>query len=274
MSIQSAPRCLRVLGLVVLAAAASLGCSGPGDPRATSIPYPQACERYGFSERRCEAVVASGIAFARLEASAVATIDFIPDPNCGPQPDGTMILCARSGTVVAYLQLTLTDGSVQEQGVYCGVGSAYSLACTESPAIAVHDPVSGGYSDFPENAARLPEVDPEAAAAAEPLEVASLTVPIDHAGPYEVAVGRAKVPNGILTETRLELATPNALAVTTDPGGVWLQVRPADPTRPPFANKYERGWMEGVEIVEVYLVFDVIEFEPDAELAFRDLVVR
>jgi hypothetical protein len=239
-----------------------------------SIPYPQACERYGFSERRCEAVVATGIEFAGLEESAVVAIDFIPDPNCGPQREGTVILCTRSGTVIAYLQLTLTDGSVREQGVYCGVGSAYSLACTETPAIAVHEPVGGGYSDFPENATPLPDVDPQAAAAAEPLEVASLTVAIDHAGPYEVAVGRAKLPNGILTETRLELATPDALAVMTDPGGVWLQVRPADPTRPPFINKYERGWVEGVEIVEVYLVFDVVEFEPDAELVFRDLVVR
>jgi hypothetical protein len=270
---QTTARRLAVVVLVVLACAAACSAAS-ADPRRSSLPYPKACDAYGFSERRCEAIVADGIRMAGVDERTVRSIEFIPNPTCGPQPDGSEILCNRTVTEVAYLRIRLRDGSVVEQSVFCGIDAKYRLACTETPEIAMGVPISGGYADTPEHATPLPEIDPEAAADAEPLEVASMTVPVDHVGRYEVEVGEATVPNGILSETSFILATPDAHAVTTDPNGVWLEVRPSDPGRPPFENKYARGWIDGVEPVRVYLVFTVLSFEPGARLEVVDLTVR
>lgn len=264
---------LIVLVLVALTTATACGL-GPADPRARDLPYPDACGAYGFSERRCEAVVAHAIRAANVDAQAVESIEFIPNPMCGPQPDGSTILCNRSGWEAAYVRIHLAGGSNVEQSVYCGVGSAFQLSCTETPAIPVGNPVHDGYSDTPEGATPLPAIDPAAAAEARALQVESMKIPVDHAGRYDVAVGEATIPNGILSESTFVLATPDALSVTTDPSGIWLAVRPVDPGRPPFENIYARGWIDGTEPVQVSLVFNVVDFTPGATLEVVDLVVR
>jgi len=269
-------RALRVLvAIVAIGSVALSGCSLRSvDPRSADIPYPQACALYKLSRQRCDAVVADGRAQAGLDARQVVSVTFIPDPDCGPQPNGETIVCARSGSQVAYLRFALADGGQVEGGVYCGVDSNYRLACTETPEIRVSAPVGSGYSDTPEGATPVPTIDPVAATSARPLEVASFPIPIDRVGHYEVEVGRATLPNGILSETTFGLANTDAIEVTTTPYGVALAVRSTDPTRPPFTNRFERGWHQGAEEVRVLIVFDVAAFRPGAGLEVVDLVVR
>ena len=58
------------------------------------------------------------------------------------------------------------------------------------------------------------------------------------------------------------------------PDGIRLEVRPTDPTRPPFGNVYDRGIVPGVEEAEVLLVFDVAAAPDGAVLQVRDVEVR
>jgi hypothetical protein len=53
-----------------------------------------------------------------------------------------------------------------------------------------------------------------------------------------------------------------------------LEVRPTDPSRPPFGNVYERGTIDGVEEATVWLAFDVTEVSPGAVLRLVDIDVR
>jgi hypothetical protein len=117
----------------------------------------------------------------------------------------------------------------------------------------------------------MPTIAPTAAAEAVPLDVPSLTVPIDHAGPYGVDVGEAVLPNGILTEATASLPDNTRLDVLI-PQGIWLEVLGEDGK--PMFNIYDHGWRAGTETVHVRLVFTVESFDPGASLVFTDIVVR
>ncbi len=185
------------------------------------------------------------------------------------------------------MTFSLSDGGTRDQEVRClGVGSQDSLACTDHPQIQLSAPYApnGGYHDVPCGdtpggepgsacATPLPSIDPAAAAAAVPLEIASHDYPITATGHLEIDVGRAILPNGILSDARFSLADPSTRAFAVA-SGVHLQVRSLDPSRPPFFNVYEHGWYPGTEAVEVFLVLDVTSVTPGAMLEVRDLVVR
>ena len=53
-----------------------------------------------------------------------------------------------------------------------------------------------------------------------------------------------------------------------------LEVRSLEPDGKPFHNYYEHGWRPGVERVEAVLMFDVLWFEPGADLGLRLVVIR
>ena len=86
-------------------------------------------------------------------------------------------------------------------------------------------------------------------------------------------MGRATLPNGILSDARFTLADVHTRTFQVE-DGIRLEVRSLDPSRPPFDNIYTHGWYPGTEDVEVYLVMDVTSFTPGAMLQVRDLVVR
>ena len=259
--------------------------SGSSSPSPSPSPSPAAtstlpaqidpadCARMKFAEDRCLAVVEAameraGLTWAEIDGVSLATL-----PNTG----------YLGGGPVAGVTFALRDGTTREQDVVCGGISIYSLVCNDHPRVMLIA-ATGGYTDVPCGAipggepgstcaTPMPTIAPAAAAAAVPLEIASRDYPIAGLGHQEILVGRAVLPNGILSDGRFSLADPFTRTFTVR-GGVTLVVRSLDPTRPPFDNIYAHGWYPGTEEVEVYFVFDVTALAPGARLEIRDLVVR
>lgn len=271
----------RLVGILalMLVALMSGGCQlldladGPDvRPRADgSVDYPEGCAHFGFSERRCDAIVAWAEEQLPAAHRPVTAIELAPDP----EPN-----VARTMSFTALVRFRLDDGTSLDFPLYCGIGGQWSLLCTETPEIRISSPTMGGYTDVPcagegpnGCATPLPTFDPIALRAARPLTIAARDIPIDHAGRYEVPVGLAVLPNGILTEASFRLAN-SFIQTVSIADAVWLDVRPTDPSAPPFDNYYLRGWHEGTETVEAVLVFEVVSFEPGATLELRDIVVR
>ena len=68
------------------------------------------------------------------------------------------------------------------------------------------------------------------------------------AGRFEVEVGRAALPNGLLTEASLDISDPPFPGFQL--GGVtMLEIRPVDPPGPPLWNRYVTGWRKGTVTV-------------------------
>jgi hypothetical protein len=218
----------------------------------------------------------------KLAAAEVASIDLLGDPGCGT--DDPDVLCTRTTSFVVRVRVNRVNGGSKEQSVFCGVGGQYTILCTETPEIRIGGPTldGGGYRDVPcsgENGERcatpLPSPEPKAVAAARPLDVDALDIPIDHVGHYAVEVGRAVLPNGVVSRSRFTLAdpTPESFSVVPE-SGVQLDVRSLDDGAPPFDNYYLRGWHPGTEQVVVTLTFDVTAFSPGAVLQVRSLIVE
>jgi hypothetical protein len=193
------------------------------------------------------------------------------DPQCGAGIDRN-ILCKRTTMFVVRMRLHLVDGAAVDESVFCGVGGQYTILCTETPEIALNGPTFGGYWDT--TGATPPPVPAKLRAASRPLHVAALDVAIDHVGHYEVLLGHAVVPLGILTRATVALADPRTQAVTITPDGIRFVIRSAAAGGKPFNNLYERGWHDGTEEVLALLVFDVTAFEAGAVLGVRGIVVE
>ena len=237
------------------------------------------CASMRFATDRCLAVVE-----AAREQAGLAWDDITKVSISAAPPGGAFL---AGGHSVALVTFVLLDGSAREEDVGCaGIGGQYSLVCTDRPEILISGPYGrgGGYTDIPCGATPggepgsacatpMPTIDPDAAAAAVALEIAARDYPITATGHMEIEVGRATLPNGILSDARFDLADRFTRAFTVE-GGIRLVVRSLDPSRPPFENVYEHGWYPGTEEVEVYLVLDVVSFTPGAALQIRDLVVK
>jgi hypothetical protein len=253
------------------------GCSSPAGAVAADVPlpYPDGCATFELDEPRCEAIVDELGSRAGIDPSLASEIWLLGDV-CG---QGTNVLCARSGSFVVRVRFVTEDGATAEESLVCGVGARQSYLCTDHPEILVVSPIGGGYHDVPcaddpsdGCATPVPSPAPDAIAAARPLLVPVLDVPIDHEGAFDVLVGEAVLPNGLLTDATLTLADPSPVGVYMQQP-VWLDLRSVDDGSR-LINIYEHGWREGTERVEVRLQFDVDRFEPGAVLQVRDLVVR
>jgi hypothetical protein len=125
----------------------------------------------------------------------------------------------------------------------------------------------------------LPSLEPDAVARAVPLEIASRDIPIAAVGPADVLLGQATLANGVLHNATFHLAgiepgnevLPSGFTIADQ---IFLDVRPTDPSRPPFGNGYRRGWHPGTEVVNVYLTYDITGFTPGAVIPLRDVVVH
>jgi len=280
---------------LVAVAAVSAGCisgsnlgPGAGRPIATQLvrPYPGGCADFGFSPERCAAVVA--IARHRFGLDdAAATVELLSDPPlaCPTDANGRTVICVRSGGGTAVIvRITTPGGATREAPFPCGVGSQGSIACSDHPVVQTRTPIEG-YRDIPCGgedatgnptgcATPLPAIDASATNAARPLKVASLDIPIDHDGPYQIRIGTAGIANGVLTTATVTLAEPALDHLLLDEDGVAMRIRSTDPTHPPFDNYYQHGWYPGVEDADVFLDFVVISHRPTAVLQVRDLIVQ
>jgi hypothetical protein len=216
----------------------------------------------------------------------IAAIDVLPEPT--PEiRDGKTIVVIRSGGPPIDVRVTMTDGSTRVTSMDCWLGS--NPACMDDPHLVVESVTgpNGGYHDVacygdsPEHPdppvvcdTPLPTIESEAADAATPLSIATRDVPLDRAGPYEVRLGEATLPNGILTEASFGLVDDWPPGVTITAGTASIVVRSLEPDGKPFTNYYVHGWRAGTERVEAVLVFTVDRVDPGAVLGIRDVVVR
>ena len=251
----------------------------PATAGANGLPAqldPADCRALGFTDARCLAVVERARNDEGLDWADIQRVSVVR-----PTSDGGLSL--GGGGPVASVTFTLANGVARTEQVRClGIGGQYSLVCTENPEIQLSsgvdrdvpcagDPAPGEPGSA--CATLLPAIEPSAEKRAVPLEIHSTDIPITSVGHKEIDMGRATIPNGVLSQSTFTLADIHTRTFQVE-DGIRLEVRSLDPSRPPFENVYPHGWYPGTEDVEVYLVMDVTSFTPGALLQVRDLVVR
>jgi hypothetical protein len=245
-----------------MVALASTGCS----LLTTMRNGAQSCgEVYGTNQ--CLAIADHAAAEVSKTRADVMAIAILPKRDAGGALVGPPIR----------VRVAFADGTTHDSSM-CG-GISISPECQSDPELRAF--VAGGSRDVPCNgeapgdcATPLPSVAQGAAEAATPLEIDRRDIPIDHVGSYTVTLGRASLPDGILTEAsfRFDEAWPTDIALKD--GEARIEVRSLESDGKPFANYYQHGWRPGVERVESVLIFDVLWFEPGATLTIQDVVVR
>lgn len=248
---------------MLAATALVAGCVASAEPA-----QPQPC-REVFNAVRCLAMTDYAAFQLKVQREDIVAIDVLPEPT--PEiKDGETILNMRSGGPPIDVRVTMTDGSTQLTSMNC-VGIASHPACLDDPHLSTGSVMDGGYYDRPCCPSPVPSPASDAMAEATALEIDRLDIPIDHVGRYEVRVGEADLPDGILTTVDFALVDdwPPGVSILE---GVRLEIRTLGGE--PIRNIYEHGWREGTERVVAILVFDVFRYDPGAVLAIRDVVVR
>ena len=232
-----------------------------------------------FSAVRCSNMVDYAAFKLQTRRDEIAGMTVLPPPTPEVR-DGNTILQTRSGGPPVDTLVTLHDGSVHEVSMDCG--GIPALQCQDAPQLQAMSVTMGGYFDTactgtPPKGCQtpVPPADAAALSAAVPLHVARFDIPIDHDGHYEVAVGEARLPNGLLTIADFGFVAPGWPSdMTIADGVVGIVVRSLDDPPRAFMNVHEHGRVAGVERVEAVLVFDVRRHDAGAILSVRDVVVR
>ena len=258
-------------GAVVLVVALALtGCEAIAGLVPKPAPTPQPCGQL-YNAVRCLAMTDKAAMQLHTTREDIVSIIIAPDPT--PEIiDGKTILQTTSGGPPIDLIVTLADGTITQTTLMC-VGVNQEPACADDPHLTANSVTQGGYHDVPEGSSPVPSAAPDALEMATGLHLGRVDIPIDHTGSYEVVLGEAWLPNGLLTTADFQLVDAWPPDVTIIDGGVSLEIR-SQLDGKPIWNIYEHGWREGVERVDAVLVFDVFHFEPGATLSIRDVVVR
>lgn len=230
---------------------------------------PEPCD-WLFSDARCLAMTDKVAVELGLTRADIVALDVIPEP----------VVVNRSGGPPINVRVGLRDGSTTVLYLGC-TGLGMAPHCRDEPSLRARDVIGSGYNDTPcaghppdGCATPVPTVAPAAAAAATALRIDRLDIPIDHVGDYEVRLGEARLPNGLLSEGSFDFVDPWPPGVTILQGGGRLVVRSLEPDGRPFRNLYEHGWRDGTERVAAFLLFHVDRFDPGATLSIRDVVVE
>jgi hypothetical protein len=246
------------------------GSIPPASPSSILRPQINAadCAALAFSDTRCLAVVEEALREAKIDWVQVVEVRLAK-----PHADASL-----GSFPVADVTVTLADGTTAAPQVRCGGIMPRMPWCTDHPEVQLVAPYDSGAAGYPQvgcNAAGnvcstpLPTINPTAKSV--PLRVAAQDYPLV-LGHQEILVGQATLPNGILSDGRFSLADVSMQSFIAN--SVELVVRSTDPSRPPFDNLYAHGWHPGSEVVNVYLVLDVVSMTPGATLRVRDLVVQ
>ena len=248
-----------------LAAIAAAGCNLL--PTVADVPHDCAAE---FPPARCLAIADQVAAEVDRDRGDVTSVTIVPDPP----PEGAVL----GGSWPIRIRLTFDDGTTHE-GRICG-GLSIAPSCSDTPHLDSQSGI-GGYHDVPCAGeppdgcpSRIPAPDPDVVATAEPITIDARSIPIDHDGPFEVELGEGTLANGILTEVSFAFQDPWPPDIALRDGAVFLEVRSLEPDGRPFDNIYLHGTRRGVERVQAVLRFDVLWFQPGAELGIRDILVR
>lgn len=253
------------------ATATATGLDALGPSASRSMPI-SGCEAMGFSPSRCTAIVAR----ARASAQPPFPANEVIAATVGPPPAPEFSL---GSFPLAEVRLALVGGGTAQVVVRCGIPGPSDRACNPDARIYIsggvdHDVPCGAEEGGPDNpcATLPPTARPGSVAAAQPLRVAVFDIPLGRTGQYEVLVGEAGLPDGVLNERSARLVDDTPTTFWID-DGVRIDVRPDDPSRPSIGSIY-RDPFDGVEPVHVWLVLDVVEVAPGAVLQVRDLVIR
>jgi hypothetical protein len=217
--------------------------------------------------QRCLAMTDAAASQSGLTRDDVRATVIVPDP---PPKDG--VLVTLGGAAPINVRITLTDGTIRDAPM-CG-GLASGPACTDAPRLEARSGLSegAGYKDVPcaddappNTCGRpLPTFEPAAVAAARPLSIPTSGIPIDHVGAYEVSLGNASIPNGVVSVASFAFADTWPADVSLEGGTANIELRSLEPGGKPFQNYYEHGWRPGVERVDVVLAFRVLWFRKGA----------
>lgn len=292
-SVPDNPRSMsRRLGALAIVALVVAGCQLLGNDSSVPRPYPSGCAVFDLSPRRCGLIVEEMARRDGIAVSDATSIDLLGDPGCPDHPNQP---CVRTTSFIVRVRFHLANAEVREESVFCSVGGQYSILCTEKPEIELILPLQNGYFDVPCDgepartetpAERLagqtipptcpthfPDPDPAAAAAEQPLLIPSIDVPIDHVGEYSVTLGRGTLANGILEVTSMTASDPRPPSFFLR-GGIWLQLTSLAPGGRPFDNYFLHDRVDGTEPFTAQLTFEAMDFEPEAVLRIRDVVIR
>ncbi len=248
---------LLLLTLVALLAAgcdALPGGVGPAVPR----PCPAA-----FSTARCDAILVWA-ANAGIDPTQVVNVEIVPLPT----PEFQFPPDRRIG-----VRLSLAGGGTEDTVIQCaGLAGAFDPPCMETPGLRLSISAGEAYHDVPVGATEVPEADASAVAAAKALPIDRIEIPISRTGQQRVLLGQASLANGIIRSAPADLAEdwPANVVFT---GGLTVEITPAA-GGDPIWNIYEHGWREGVELVDVTVVFDAALVRPGAVLTLIDVIVR
>lgn len=250
---------------LLLVTIATLGCDVIQAP---DLPIPCVQE---FSDAHCLAIVDTVGVKLDLTRADIVAVAILPSESKG---------MTLGGAAPVSVRVTLVDGSTRDVSIGCG-GLAMAPACSDDPHLEPASIILGGYHDVPcageppaGCATPVPPPDPAGLAAAVELQLDRFDIPIDHVGDYDVPLGEARLPNGLLTVADFAFADRWPADVTILEGRAWLEIRSLEPGGRPFGNIYDHGRSEGAERVVASLVFHVDRFDPGAVLSIRDVIVR
>jgi hypothetical protein len=227
----------------------------------STVPYPAGCAELHLSDGRCAAIVEALVGRAGINEAKVREIALV-------RQDGWL----------AAAQFRMTGGRTRTAERTCGgIERELDILCTDEPAVILHTGIDRDVpcvGEPPDGCASPPpSIDPWVAAMAVPLTVDALDIPIDHAGRYEVPLGIATIPNGMLTERTLAIPDSSPDGMLFSPDGIDLEVRSTE-DGDLVDHPYAHGWRPGLEWVDVRLVFVITQADPGAVLEVRDIVVR
>jgi hypothetical protein len=252
-----ATRVVAVVVVLLLAGCQALSIALPDPSRA-----PRQCGTV-FSIERCDALLVAAAITHGIAPEDVINIQILPPPTprtANGQPDPRI----RVGLLTA-------DGRTAEALIACGRPSTVP-ACMDEPRIFLTLPGDTSYFHYLPGATPVPAIDPKAAAAANPLDIHRLDIPILETGPHRLLIGHATLANGIIRGARAELADDwpaNVLLL----GEIRIEiVTTAGGDR--ITNRYAHGWQPGVEPVDVFVVFEPIYVQPGAMLTLLNVLVR
>ena len=248
--------------LVALAACAGVvGSACSLLPVTAEARQPKPCAVV-YSLARCDAMTDLVAADIGKDRDDVISVAIVPDAP----PEGKHLSAGWHIRV----RIVLRDGSLHDT-LICG-GVLHEAACLDDPELKIQSALEGSM-DIPDGSTPIPASDPSAVAAASPIVVDSLSIPIDRKGPHEVVLGEGTIANGIWSVGTFEFADTWPDDVALRDANVVLALRSLERDGKPFDDFYVPGWRAGVERVQAILRFDVLWFRPGATLELRNVSV-
>lgn len=118
----------------------------------------------------------------------------------------------------------------------------------------------------------LPDLTPAESSHGVALRIERFEIELDHVGPYRVALGEAVLSRGIVTELSFRLESADRDDFLAPDFRLILEDNATRAVQP--ANVFEKGVVDGVQRVTVYVAFDLESYGKGSVVVLREVVVR